>query len=393
MLKTKLDMEQPFEERQRTDAERIKVGITHGDMNGIGYEIIIKTFLDSRMLEAITPIIYGSSKVASYHKKTLNLNEFNLNLVKNAASAVHKRTNIVNTTHEEVKIDLGKSTEIAGQLAFQALEMACEDLIQKQIDVLVTAPINKKNMQSDSFRFPGHSEYLADKFGAKDILMLMVSDQLRVGVITGHMPLKDVPGALNTALILKKIEVLNKSLTRDFGIRKPKIAILGLNPHAGDLGVLGNEESEVISPAIEQAWNKGMVAYGPYSADGFFGSNNYLKFDGILAMYHDQGMIPFKALSFDRGVNFTAGLPYVRTSPAHGTAYEIAGTNTASPNSFREAVHLAIQIFGNRKEFDELNSKPLQNFLKEIEYSSDAVIEKEIPPAREDENNGNVIVG
>jgi 4-hydroxythreonine-4-phosphate dehydrogenase len=385
-------MEQPFEERQRTDIERIKVGITHGDLNGIGYEIIMKAFLDPRMLETITPIIYGSSKVASYHKKTLNLNEFNLNLVKNAASAVSKRVNIVNTTHEEVKIDLGKSTEIAGQLAFQALEMATQELVQKHLDVLVTAPINKKNMQSASFRFPGHSEYLADKFGAKEHLMLMVSDQLRIGVITGHIPLKDVPGAISIPLILKKIDLLNRSLIRDFAVIKPKIAILGLNPHAGDLGVLGNEESEVISPAIEQAWSKGMIVYGPYSADGFFGSNNFLKFDGILAMYHDQGLIPFKTLSFDRGVNFTAGLPYVRTSPAHGTAYEIAGTNEASPNSFREAVHLAVQIFNNRNQFDELNSKPLQNFLKEIEYSSDAVIEKEIPPAAE-ESNGNLVHG
>ena len=385
-------MEQPFEERQRTDTERIKVGITHGDLNGIGYEIIMKAFLDPRMLETITPIIYGSSKVASYHKKTLNLNEFNLNLVKNAAAAVSKRVNIVNTTHEEVKIDLGKSTEIAGQLAFQALEMATQDLVQKHLDVLVTAPINKKNMQATSFQFPGHSEYLAHKFSTKEHLMLMVSDQLRIGVITGHIPLKDVPGAISTPLILKKIELLNRSLIRDFAVIKPKIAILGLNPHAGDLGVLGNEEAEVISPAIEQAWNKGMIVYGPYSADGFFGSNNFLKFDGILAMYHDQGLIPFKTLSFDRGVNFTAGLPYVRTSPAHGTAYEIAGTNEASPNSFREAVHLAVQIFNNRNQFDELNSKPLQNFLKEIEYSSDAVIEKEIPPAAE-ESNGNLVNG
>ena len=386
-------MEQPFEDRQRTDIERIKVGITHGDLNGIGYEIIMKTFLDPRMLENITPVIYGSSKVASYHKKTLNLNEFNLNLVKNAASAVPKRANIVNTTHDEVKIDLGKSTEIAGQLAIQALEMATQDLIHKNIDVLVTAPINKKNMQSASFSFPGHSEYLADKFGMKDYLMLMVSDHLRVGVVTGHIPLKNVPGAIDTALIFKKIEILNKSLNRDFGIRRPKIAILGLNPHAGDLGVLGFEESEIISPAVEQAWNKGIIVYGPYSADGFFGSNNFLKFDGILAMYHDQGMIPFKALSFDRGVNFTVGLPFVRTSPAHGTAYEIAGTNVASPNSFREAVQLAVQIHNNRKEFDELNAKPLQNFLKEIEYSSDAVIEKEIPINKDEENNGSVIEG
>ena len=382
-----------IEEKLRTDPERVKVGITHGDMNGIGYEIIMKTFHDQRMLESITPVVYGSSKVASYHRKSLNISEINFNLVKNADSAIAKRMNIVNVTHEEVKIELGKSTEIAGQLAYKALEAAVQDLLQHHIDVLVTAPINKKNMHTANFRFPGHSEYLADKAGTREHLMLMVCDKLRVGVITGHIPLKDVSGTITTELILRKIELMNRSLIRDFGIRKPKIAILGMNPHAGDLGVIGQEEGQVITPAVEQAWNRNMIVYGPYSADGFFGSNNYLKFDGILAMYHDQGMIPFKTLSFDRGINFTAGLPFVRTSPAHGTAYEIAGKNEASHNSFREAVYLAIDIFNNRKAFDELNSQPLQNYLKEIEYSNDAVIEKEIPHPAEDGNAGNLIAG
>jgi 4-hydroxythreonine-4-phosphate dehydrogenase len=385
-------MEQ-IEEKQRTDSERVKVGVTHGDMNGIGYEIIMKSFQDLRILESITPIVYGSSKVASYHRKSLNINEINFNLVKNADSAISKRVNIVNVTHDEVKIDLGKSTEIAGQLAFMALEAATNDLLKHHIDVLVTAPINKKNMQTANFKFPGHSEYLADKAGSKDHLMLMVCDKLRVGVITGHIPLKNVPEAITAELLLRKIELLNRSLIRDFGIRKPKIALLGLNPHAGDLGVIGDEEEQIITPVVEQAWNRGWIVYGPYSADGFFGSNNYLKFDGILAMYHDQGMIPFKTLSFDRGINFTAGLPFVRTSPAHGTAYDIAGKNEASPNSFREAVLLAVDIFNKRKEFDELNHHPLQNYLKDIEYSTDAVIEKEIPHASEDENHGNLIAG
>jgi len=385
-------MEQ-FEERQRTDAERVKVGITHGDMNGIGYEIIMKTFHDPRMLDSITPVVYGSSKVASYHRKSLNISEINFNLVKNADSAIAKRMNIVNVTHEEVKIDIGKSTEIAGQLAYKALEAAVQDLLQHHIDVLVTAPINKKNMQTSNFKFPGHSEYLTDKAGSKEHLMLMVCDKLRIGVITGHIPLKDVSGAISTELIFRKIDLMNRSLTRDFGIRKPKIAVLGLNPHAGDLGVIGMEEAEIITPAVEQAWNRNMIVYGAYSADGFFGSNNYLKFDGILAMYHDQGMIPFKTLSFDRGINFTAGLPFVRTSPAHGTAYDIAGKNEASHNSFREAVYLAIDIFNNRKAFDEMNSHPLQNYLKEIEYNTDAVIEKEIPHPAEDVNQGNLIAG
>lgn len=381
------------EERHRTDAERVKVGITHGDMNGIGYEIIMKTFHDQRMLESITPVIYGSSKVASYHRKSLNISEINFNLVKNAAAAIPKRMNIVNVTHDEVKIDLGKSTEIAGQLAAKALELATQDLLQHHIDVLVTAPINKKNMQSANFNFPGHSEYLADRAGCKDHLMLMVCDKLRIGVITGHIPLKDVPAALTGELIMRKIDLMNKSLSRDFGVRKPRIALLGLNPHAGDQGVLGAEEEAIIAPTIEQAWNKNMIVYGPYSADGFFGSNNYLKFDGILAMYHDQGMIPFKTLSFDKGINFTAGLPFIRTSPAHGTAYDIAGKNEASHNSFREAVYLAVDIFNNRKAYDELSSKPLQNYLKELEYSSDAVIEKEIPHGADDNIQGNLIVG
>lgn len=385
-------MEQ-FEEKQRTDAERVKVGITHGDMNGIGYEIIMKTFQDPRILESITPVVYGSSKVASYHRKSLNISEINFNLVKNADAAIARRVNIVNVTHDEVKIDLGKSTEIAGQLAYRALETATQDLLQHHIDVLVTAPINKKNMQTADFRFPGHSEYLTDKAGSKDHLMLMVCDKLRVGVITGHIPLKDVPGTITTELLLKKIELINRSLIRDFGIRKPKIALLGLNPHAGDLGVIGLEEEQVITPAVEQAWSRNWIVYGPYSADGFFGSDNYLKFDGILAMYHDQGMIPFKTLSFDRGINFTAGLPFVRTSPAHGTAYDITGKNEASPNSFREAVFQAVDIFNKRKAFDELSRQPLQNYLKDIEYSSDAVIEKEIPRATEDENSGELIAG
>lgn len=382
-----------FEEKHRPEIERVKVGITHGDLNGIGYEIIMKTFHDQRMLESITPVVYGSSKVASYHRKSLNISEINFNLVKNAGAAIPKRMNIVNVIHDEVKIDLGKSTEIAGQLAFKALELAVQDLLQHQIDVLVTAPINKKNMQSANFKFPGHSEYLSEKAGGKEHLMLMVCDKLRVGVITGHIPLKDVPGTITPELILSKIELINRSLVSDFGIRKPKIAVLGLNPHAGDLGVIGQEDQQVIVPAVEQAWNKNIIVYGPYSADGFFGSNNYLKFDGILAMYHDQGLIPFKTLSFDRGINFTAGLPFIRTSPAHGTAYDIAGKNQASHNSFREAVYLAIDIFNNRKAFNELNSNPLANYLKDIEYSTDAVIEKEIPHVPEEDNPGNLMAG
>jgi 4-hydroxythreonine-4-phosphate dehydrogenase len=357
----------------------IRIGITHGDLNGIGYEIIIKAFEDNRVLENMTPIVYGSSKVASYHRKILNYNDFNFNLVKNTASAIPKRVNIVNITNQEVKIELGNSTQVAGEMAFQALEQAVGDLKENQVDVLVTAPINKKNMHSANFKFPGHTEYLAKSFGVENHLMLMVYGRLRIGVITGHIPIRDVSSAITTELITKKMDVLHHSLRRDFNIQKPKIAVLGLNPHAGDGGIIGEEDIEVILPAIEQAKNRGMLVYGPYPADGFFGSKNFSKFDGILAMYHDQGMIPFKAFSFDNGVNFTAGLPYVRTSPAHGTAYDIAGKNEASANSFREAIYLAMEIFENRQLFDELNANPIPNYLKEIETRSDAVIEKEIP--------------
>jgi 4-hydroxythreonine-4-phosphate dehydrogenase len=365
-----------FEEKPHS--HKIRIGVTHGDLNGIGYEIIMKTFEDARILENMTVVVYGSSKVASYHRKILNFNDFNFNLVKNAATAIPKRVNIVNVTNDEVKIDVGKSTSIAGELAYKALEAAVQDLKAGHIDVLVTAPINKMNVQSASFKFPGHTEYLAEKFGGDEPLMLMVCDRLRIGVITGHIPLKDVSSVLTSSLIISKINILNSSLEKDFSIRKPKIAVLGLNPHSGDGGLIGKEDQEVILPAIESAKTKGIMAYGPYPADGFFGSNNYLKFDGILAIYHDQGMIPFKALSFDSGVNFTAGLPIVRTSPAHGTAYDIAGKNEASPNSFREAVYFAIDIFESRKSYEELRTNPLQNYLKEIESSSDAVIEKEI---------------
>jgi 4-hydroxythreonine-4-phosphate dehydrogenase len=338
---------------------RVKVGITHGDLNGIGYEIIIKVLHDQRILDMITPVIYGSSKVASYHRKVLDINDFNFNLVKNAGAANPKRANIINVTEEEVKIDIGKSTQVAGELAYKALEKATHDLDEKQVDVLVTAPINKKNIQSENFHFPGHTEYLAEKFSSDDFLMLMVSNNIRIGVATGHIPLMDVSKHLTTDLIMQKLRIIDRSLKRDFNIPKPKIALLGLNPHAGDNGLLGKEEEEVIVPAVKAAFDEGIHAYGPYAADGFFGSSAFTTFDGVLAMYHDQGLIPFKALSFESGVNFTAGLPVVRTSPAHGTAFEIAGKNQASPESMRSAIFLAADIFRNRKWFDEMNKNPL----------------------------------
>ncbi len=339
---------------------KIKLGITHGDVNGIGYEIIIKALADQRLLEFCTPVVYGFSKVASFYKKLLNYNDFNLNLVRNAEAAVHKRTNIVNVNNDEIKIELGESTELAGIVAAQALDMAVEDLKKERIDVLVTAPINKSNIQSRSFNFPGHTEYLADKFEVSDDLMIMVCNNIRIGVVTGHIPLKDIPNKLSIDLIMSKIRIMNQSLIQDFAITKPKIAVLALNPHAGDNGLLGKEEHDVIIPAVKKAMDEKILAFGPYPADGFFGSENIKNFDGIIAMYHDQGLIPFKLMSFKEGVNFTAGLPIVRTSPAHGTAYEIAGKNEASPESLRQAIYLACDIFKNRQMHQKLVENPLK---------------------------------
>lgn len=345
---------------QKKQSLRVVAGITHGDLNGIGYEIIIKTLQDQRMLESLTPVIYGTSKVASYHRKVLGMNDFNFNLVKNAGAANPKRPNIINCHDEEVKIELGKSTSVAGELAYQALEKACDDLMAGAIDVLVTAPINKKNIQSDDFQFPGHTEYLTKKFGSDDSLMLMVSNNLRIGVVSGHIPLKDVSSALTRELIMSKLSIMDETLKRDFNITRPRIALLGLNPHAGDHGLLGSEEEDTIIPAIQTAFDKGILAYGPYAADGFFGSSAFKSFDGVLAMYHDQGLVPFKAMSFESGVNYTAGLPFIRTSPAHGTAYELAGKNEASPESMRAAIFLAADIFRNRSMYDSLNKNPLE---------------------------------
>jgi 4-hydroxythreonine-4-phosphate dehydrogenase len=271
---------------------------------------------------------------------------------------------------QEVKVELGQSTDVAGKAAFMALEAATKELADGLIEALVTGPINKQNIQSKDFNFPGHTEYLATRFNTRDFLMLMVSETMRIGVITGHVALKDVPSLITEELIIQKLRIMNNSLVRDFGIRRPKIAILGLNPHSGDKGVLGIEEETTIIPAIQKAFHDGVMAFGPFPADGFFGSGNFRQFDGILAMYHDQGLIPFKSLAFQSGVNFTAGLPVVRTSPAHGTAYEIAGKNIASADSFRDALFLAIEIVRNRKLYDEIAANPLK--FSALEADSDA---------------------
>jgi len=339
--------------------DSVRVGITHGDFNGISYEIMLKTFQDNRILDFFTPVIYGSSKIASYYRKTLNIPDVHLNLVKKADYANPKRVNIINCYENEVKIEIGKISPMAGELSYLALERAIEDLSSNRIDVLVTAPINKKSIQSEKFNFSGHTEYLASKFNNDEHLMMMVGNRFRIGMMTGHIPLQQVRDQLTIDLILSKIRIMHSSLKNDFNIRKPRIAVLGLNPHAGDDGLIGKEEKEIVIPAISEAKKENILVFGPFPADGFFGSTNYLKFDGILAMYHDQGMIPFKALAFEDGINFTAGLPIVRTSPAHGTAFDIAGENIASESSFREAIFKAIEIFKNRRLNTELNKNPL----------------------------------
>jgi 4-hydroxythreonine-4-phosphate dehydrogenase len=342
------------------DLNKIRVGITIGDMNGVGPEVVIKTFSDATMLQLCTPVIYGSGKVLSYYRKTLKIDDFNYNTIKSANEINLRKINLINCWQEEADIKMGIADPASGKFAFTSLQKACEDLGNNQIDVLVTAPIDKKTMQQEGFRFPGHTEYLSQQFKSSGYLMMLVSDNLRVATVTGHIPLSEVPGALNKELIVQKINIMNASLKCDFGIRKPKIAVLGLNPHSGDNGLLGSEEQEFIIPAVKESFDKGIIVYGPYSADGFFGASLYKTFDGVLAMYHDQGLIPFKSVSFGAGVNFTAGLPVVRTSPDHGTGYDIAGKGLASESSFRHAVFLACDIVRKRREYDELIADPLK---------------------------------
>ncbi len=357
-------------EKRRNKEQDIVVGISQGDFNGIAYEVILKTFSDKRMFEFSNVVLYGSPEITNFYLKNLDLENYGTSIVSDAAKLQGGKLNILAVEEKNIQIEAGKSTKKAGELAFRSLEKVVDDLKNNKIDVLVTAPINKENIQSEKFKFAGHTDYLAKAFDAEQYLMLMVQENLRIGVITGHIPLKDVAQTISQELILDKIKVLYHSLEYDFAIRKPKIAILGLNPHASDHGLIGKEEEEIIIPAIKQAQKDGMLVYGPFPADGFFASENYKNFDGILAMYHDQGLIPFKTLAFKDGVNFTAGLPIVRTSPAHGTAYEIAGKNMASPASFRQAVYLGIEIFKNRELNDEISANPLPSALKKINQKS-----------------------
>lgn len=338
---------------------KVKLGITQGDINGISYEVIIKTFQDARLFEFCTPIIYGSPKVAAYHRKALNISNFNFNSINTVEEAVQNKANLLNVLDDNIRVELGKSTDIAGEAAVISLDAAVQDLLNGTIDALVTLPINRDNTKGEKLNFDGHTKFLADKTDAKDTMILMTSELMKVGVVSGHVPVSEITEHITETNILRKLQMMHNALTEDFGIRKPKIAVLGLNPHAGDSGVIGKEEIEIIIPTIKKANEKGILALGPFSADGFFGSDSFKKFDGILAMYHDQGIAPFKSLNFGAGVNFTAGLPIIRTTPDHGTAFEISGQGKANPSSFRQAVYMACNMVHNRKEHAELTSNPL----------------------------------
>ena len=350
---------------------KIRVGITHGDINGIGYEVILKAFSDATMLDLCTPIVYGSPKVATFHRKSMDI-QTNFCIISTAEGALDNKLNILNCTEDELKVELSKSTPEAGKAALDALERALQDYKDGLIDVLVTAPINKHNIQSDSFHFPGHTEYIEERVGeGEKALMILLKDDFRVALVTGHLPIREVADAVTKELIMEKLSIFHRSLKEDFGIDAPRIAVFSLNPHAGDNGVIGTEESEVIVPAIQEMVAKGVHCFGPYPADGFMGSGNYSHFDGILAMYHDQGLAPFKAMAMDEGVNYTAGLPVVRTSPAHGTAYDIAGQGIASESSFRQAIYTALDVFRNRQIEREIHARPLRKQYYEKRDDSD----------------------
>lgn len=325
-----------------------RIGITQGDINGIGYEVILKVLADTRILESFVPIVYGQSKVFSYYKKNFGMEEMSYTVIRDASQAQPRRINIINHTDEELKVEPGFSTAIAGKASFAALKLATNDLRNGLIDALVTAPVNKANMQSEQFKFKGQTDYIKSFFPDNEYITLLVNHQMRIGFVTNHIPLKDVPSAITKDLIIKKITLINKSLISDFRIEAPKIAVLGLNPHASDGNIMGTEERDIIQPAIEVAKDQGVMAFGPFPADGFFGSDAWRKYDGILSMYHDQGLTPFRVLAVDGGVSYTAGLPVVRTSTTHGTGYDIANKNIADPEAMRHAIYLAIDILHNR---------------------------------------------
>ena len=353
------------------EQNKIRVAITQGDVNGIGYEVILKAFEDPTMLELCTPIIYGSPKVMTYHRKTLNL-DTSFTIIGSAAEAIPGKINVVNCNEDEVKVEFGKPSRESGKSAFEALEKAMIDYKEGLYDILVTAPIHKEMIQSEGFTFPGHTEYIEQSVGDGDkALMILASERLRVALVTGHVPIAKISSILTKELIEEKIQLFNTSLKADFGIGAPRIAVLGLNPHAGDGGVIGAEEENIIIPAISAMREQGVICYGPFPADGFMGNNLYTHFDGVLAMYHDQGLTPFKVLAMDEGVNFTAGLPIVRTSPDHGTAFDIAGKGEASENSFRQAIYMGIDIYRNRKNEADASRNPLRKLYFEKRDDSD----------------------
>ncbi len=346
-------------------AEKIRLGITHGDINGINYEIILKTLQESHIMDLCIPVIYGSSKVAGYYKKgNSDLSGVNFNITTSASNLSTKQPNLVNCCDENVKIDMGVSTPEAGRYAIEALSRAGNDLKEGLIDAIVTCPINKANVQSENFNFKGHTEYFADKFECKQ-LMFMISENLRVGFVTNHESLSDVSENITEEAIFSKLAMIHESLIKDFTVTNPKIAVLSLNPHSGDNGLLGREEQEIIIPTLDRAREEGIDVFGPFAADGFFRGENYKRYDAVLAMYHDQGMIPFKTLAGDEGVNYTAGLSVVRTSPAHGTAYDIVGMNKANPVSLRNAIYAAVDIYRSRQRHAEITANPLPFYSKD----------------------------
>lgn len=344
---------------------KIIVGITQGDTNGIGYEVIFKALAESAMLDLCTPVIYGNPRVAAYHRKALDL-QVNYGTIETVSEARDNQINLLTVDDSEVKIEFGQSTPEAGQQAFLALDRALADYREGLIDVLVTAPINKHSIQCEGFHFAGHTEYIQDAVGdGQQALMILMNNIVKVALVTTHLPIREVADAITTDAILDKVRILNTTLKRDFCLSKPRIAVLSLNPHAGDDGLLGKEEQEVITPAIQQAAQEGILCFGPYPADGFFGARSYAHYDGVLAMYHDQGLAAFKVLAMDDGVNYTAGLPIVRTSPDHGTAYDIAGQNKADENSMRQAIYTAIDVVRNRAFYDEAHQNPLPKLFQE----------------------------
>ena len=350
---------------------KIRVAITQGDTNGVGYEVIFKAFADPAILELCTPIIYGSPKIAAYHKKALNL-DTNFNIINKAEEARDGKLNLLSCFDSDLKVELGQPSQEAGEAALKALDKAMTDFRSGLYDVLVTAPINKATIQSPGFHFPGHTEYIETSVGeGQKALMILMNETLRVALVTTHLAIKDVARAITKEGIVEKATIFHTALKRDFRISNPRIAVLSLNPHAGDDGLLGSEEKDIIKPAIEELSEKGIQAFGPYPADGFFGSGTYYRFDGVLAMYHDQGLAPFKTIALESGVNYTAGLPIVRTSPDHGTAYDIAGKGKADENSLRQAIYTAIDVFRNRKNYDEPMKNPLPKLFHEKREDGD----------------------